>query len=88
MSLRQGFKPGTGGQIETIGDQPRRRESAASGLAVPAGTGAVLIGEVSQCNDDDTDNHFDPPMGRFPVIEEDEPPYRLLVNEYPPAPGV
>ena len=54
---------------------------------VEPGTGAVLIGEVSQCNDDDTDNHFDPPMGRFPVIEEDEPPYRLLVNEYPPAPG-
>ena len=52
---------------------------------VEPGTGAVLIGEVSQCNDDDTDNHFDPPMGRFPVIEEDEPPYRLLVNEYPPA---
>jgi hypothetical protein len=53
---------------------------------VEPGTGAVLIGEVSQCNDDDTDNHFDPPMGRFPVIEEDEPPYRLLVNEYPAAP--
>ena len=22
----------------------------------------------------------------FPAIEEDEPPYRLLCNEYPPAP--
>ena len=50
------------------------------------GGGTVLIGEVSQCNDDNTDNHFDPPAGRFPTIEEDEPPYRLLCNEYPPAP--
>lgn len=53
---------------------------------VEPGNGPVLIGEVSQCNDDNTDNHFEPPVGRFPVIEEDEPPYRLLCNEYPPAP--
>lgn len=52
---------------------------------VEPGTGAVLIGEVSQCNDDNTDNRFNPPAGRFPRIEEDEPPYRLLCNEYPPA---
>lgn len=45
------------------------------------GTGAVLIGEVSQCNDDNTDNRFLEPMRRFPKIEEDEPPYRLLCNE-------
>ena len=50
------------------------------------GTGAVLIGEVSQCNDDNTDNRFNPPAGRFPEIEEDEPPYRLLCNEYPATP--
>lgn len=49
------------------------------------GGGPVLIGEVSQCNDDNTDNRFNPPMGRFPGIEEDEPPYRLLCNEYPAA---
>ena len=47
------------------------------------GHGDVLIGEVSQCNDDNTDNRFNPPVGRFPKIEEDEPPYRLLCNEYP-----
>ena len=52
---------------------------------VEPGTGAVLLGEVSQVNDDNTDNHFEPPVGRFPAIEEDEPPYRLLCNEYPPA---
>jgi len=54
-------------------------------FAVEAGTGPVLLGEVSQCNDDNTDNRFHPPMGRFPAIEEDEPPYRLLCNEYPAA---
>ncbi len=52
---------------------------------VEKGTGAVLIGEVSQCNDDNTDNRFHEKMGRFPKIEEDEAPYRLLCNEYPPA---
>lgn len=49
------------------------------------GAGPVLIGEVSQCNDDNTDNRFYEPMGRFPRIEEDEAPYRLLCNEYPQA---
>ena len=49
------------------------------------GTGPVLLGEVSQCNDDAHDNRFNPPMGRFPAIEEDEAPYRLLCTEYPKA---
>ena len=49
------------------------------------GTGDVLIGEVSMCNDDNTDNRFYESVGRFPEIEEDEPPYRLLCNEYPAA---
>ena len=52
---------------------------------VEPGSGPVLLGEVSQCNDDNTDNRFNPPVGRFPKIEEDEPPYRLLCNEYPAA---
>ena len=47
------------------------------------GTGPVLLGEVSMCNDDEHDNRFYEPIGRFPEIEEDEPPYRLLCNEYP-----
>lgn len=54
-------------------------------FSVEEGTGPVLLGEVSQVNDDETDNRFNPPMGRFPAIEEDEPPYRLLCNEYPDA---
>lgn len=49
------------------------------------GSGTVLVGEVSQCNDDNIDNRFYEDMGRFPTIEEDEPPYRLLCNEYPAA---
>lgn len=52
---------------------------------VEEGSGAVLLGEVSQCNDDNADNRFYEKMGRFPSIEEDEPPYRLLCGEYPEA---
>ena len=52
---------------------------------VEPGTGSVLIGEVSMCNDDNTDNRFYEELGRFPSIEEDEAPYRLLCNEYPKA---
>ncbi|MBQ9951465.1 MAG: D-lyxose/D-mannose family sugar isomerase [Clostridia bacterium] len=49
------------------------------------GCGKCLCGEVSQCNDDSADNRFHQPVGRFPAIEEDEAPYRLLCNEYPKA---
>lgn len=49
------------------------------------GSGDVLIGEVSMCNDDETDNRFYENVGRFPEIEEDEEPYRLLCFEYPEA---
>ncbi len=44
--------------------------------------GRVLVGEVSLVNDDKTDNRFYEPVGRFPTIEEDEPPLHLLVNDY------
>jgi D-lyxose ketol-isomerase len=50
-----------------------------------AGKGKVLVGEVSRTNDDNADNRFLEPLGRFPAIEEDEAPYRLLCNEYPRA---
>ncbi len=52
---------------------------------VKPGTGDILLGEVSMCNDDACDNRFNPPMGRFPAVEEDEAPYRLLCTEYPAA---
>jgi D-lyxose ketol-isomerase len=44
--------------------------------------GRVLAGEVSTVNDDSTDNRFYTPVGRFPDIEEDEPPLYLLVGDY------
>ncbi len=43
----------------------------------------TLVGEVSMVNDDNTDNCFYTPLGRFPEIEEDEAPIHLLCNEYP-----
>ncbi len=46
------------------------------------GTGSVVIGEVSEVNDDTNDNRFLDPLGRFPAIEEDEIPTQLLCNEY------
>lgn len=54
---------------------------------IKPGTGDVLIGEVSMCNDDNTDNRFYENVGRFPTIEEDEAPYRCLCNEYPEFEG-
>lgn len=44
--------------------------------------GDVLIGEVSTVNDDETDNVFRDPIGRFATIEEDVAPNRLLVSDY------
>lgn len=42
----------------------------------------VLVGEVSLVNDDERDNRFYEPIGRFPEIEEDEKPLHLLVTDY------
>ena len=44
--------------------------------------GDVLIGEVSSVNDDHTDNVFHEKQLRFPEIEEDEAPYRYMVEDY------
>jgi len=44
--------------------------------------GDVLIGEVSTVNDDETDNVFREPIGRFADIDEDEAPLHLLVSDY------
>jgi len=49
------------------------------------GSGKILLGEVSQVNDDNTDNRFYEKQGRFPEIEEDAAPLYLLCNEYPKA---
>ena len=44
--------------------------------------GPCMFGEVSVVNDDANDNRFHEPVGRFPEIEEDETPYRLLIGDY------
>lgn len=54
-------------------------------MTAEEGCGKVLIGEISKCNDDHSDNFFLEPLGRFPTIAEDEPPFRLLCTEYPAA---
>ena len=48
-----------------------------------AGKGKVLVGEVSAVNDDNADNRFYQPVGRFPQIEEDVEPVYLLASDYP-----
>ena len=45
------------------------------------GRGDVLVGEVSQVNDDVNDNIFLEPVGRFATIEEDEPARHPLWSE-------
>lgn len=47
-----------------------------------AGKGKVFVGEVSAVNDDASDNCFNPPVGRFPEIIEDEEPIYLLAADY------
>ena len=44
--------------------------------------GRVMVGEVSCVNDDINDNKFLDPIGRFTEIDEDEPPFRLLITDY------
>lgn len=42
-----------------------------------------MVGEVSTVNDDENDNRFLEPLGRFSDIIEDEPKLHPLCNEYP-----
>jgi D-lyxose ketol-isomerase len=49
------------------------------------GKGAVIVGEISDVNDDINDNRFLKSLGRFPSIEEDTEPIHLLCTEYPKA---
>lgn len=46
------------------------------------GAGTVLVGEVSEVNDDTSDNRFLEPCGRFPMLVEDVAPNHLLVSDY------
>ena len=49
--------------------------------------GTVLVGEVSQVNDDNNDNFFFEPVGRFARLEEDEAPRHPLWSELAGATG-
>lgn len=81
------------GQMVTVSAGTQICLSPGNSITIPPGlyhdfsvepeSGPALLREVSQCNDDETDNRFNPPVGRFPTIEEDERPYRLLCFEYP-----
>lgn len=44
--------------------------------------GDVFVGEVSTVNDDTTDNAFLEPVARFPGIQDDVAPTRLIVGDY------
>ncbi len=90
------FDPDAGGEV--LCDGAPRRFGAGEILTFGAGEsvtlmpgdwhafwgegGDVLVGEVSTVNDDETDNVFREPLGRFAQIEDDEPPRRLLVSDY------
>ena len=47
-----------------------------------AGSGDLVVGEVSRINDDVTDNYFLEEIARFAEIDEDEAPLHPLCNEY------
>lgn len=47
-----------------------------------AGTGKVLLGEVSTVADEAADNNFPEYKGRLPAIEEDVPPTYLIFSDY------
>lgn len=52
-----------------------------------AAGGDCVVAQVSTVIDERNDNLFDPPMRRFPQIEEDCAPVRLLIGDYPTHPG-
>jgi D-lyxose ketol-isomerase len=84
------------GQTKTVRPHEPIRLRAGESITIPRrlfhrfygepGSGIVIAWEVSQVNDDLTDNIFLDPIGRFANIEDDEPPYRLLWNELPISP--
>ncbi|AXI45266.1 D-lyxose/D-mannose family sugar isomerase [Sulfitobacter sp. SK012] len=77
--IRQPFKPG-----EKLRFAPGESVTLQPGdwHAFWGEDGDVLIGEVSTVNDDETDNIFREPIGRFSNIDEDEDPTHLLVSDY------
>ena len=80
----------TDGAMRTMGPGARLRLKPGESVTLEPDTwhafwgenGKVLIGEVSNVNDDRTDNIFRESIGRFSEIEEDAAPKHLLVSDY------
>lgn len=78
------------GVVRTVPAGTVLRLSPGESITLPQGMyhsfwaegGRTLIGEVSGVNDDAADNRFLDEVGRFPEIEEDEPPLYLLGTDY------
>lgn len=78
------------GVVRTVPAGTVLRLSPGESITLPQGlyhsfwaeAGRTLIGEVSLVNDDSADNRFLDEDGRFPEIEEDEPPLYLLGTDY------
>ena len=56
-------------------------------VSVEAGSGDVLLGEVSQCNDDNNDNRFEPPRGPLPGHRGGRSPLSPSLQRISPRPS-
>ena len=77
--IERHFAPG-----EPIPLEPGESISLHTGLyhGFVAARETTLVIEVATVNDDHGDNRFLEPVGRFPTVDEDVPPERLLVGDY------
>jgi D-lyxose ketol-isomerase len=80
--VKRTVKPG-GSVVLTPGESICLEQGVYHRFYGEEGKGKVLVGEVSAVNDDNIDNRFNPEVGRFPEIEEDESPRHLLASDYP-----
>ena len=78
------FRPGEEVHVKP-GESVTLVPYVAHSLFPVSGTGDLILGEVSKVNDDNTDNFFLDSVIRYSEIVEDEPPFRVLCNEYPSA---
>jgi D-lyxose ketol-isomerase len=78
----QGVVPPGGKVILTPGESICLEQGMFHRFYGETGKGTVLVGEVSAVNDDANDNCFYEPVGRFPVIDENEQPLHLLGADY------
>jgi D-lyxose ketol-isomerase len=79
--IYQSFKAGEIVEIQP-GDSITLTPNLYHSFWAKKGAGDLVVGEVSSINDDKKDNVFSEPAGMFNEIEEDDPMYLPLVNEY------